>query len=160
MMGIIVKNKSVSTICVFFLLIGSGCSISYSVDQSSESIAQSLDSISGSFESITSISTSSGSGKQEVAEAMQRFKEDIAALTHVFLKTENDAPYLFEKQLGEVAQQYGILDWENDPQIYFAIGGALRESGIHEAELDGLTMLQSSVMKQNKVQILEGYQEV
>ena len=156
----IVTKRAISTIGLFILLIGSGCSISYSVDQSSESIAQSLDSISGSFESITSISTSSGSGKQDVAKAMQRFREDIAALTHVFLKKENDEPYIFEQQLAEVAQQYGILDWENEPQIYFAIGGALRLSGINEAELDSLTLLQSSVMKRNKSQILDGYQEV
>ena len=142
--------------CLF--LIGSGCSISYSVDQSSESIGQSLDSISASFESITSISTSSGSGKKEVTAALARFKEDIAALTRVFTKSDSGAAQ-FETELGELSEHYGVLDWEQEADVFVTIGTTLGEVGITEQELDNLDFLQGAIFRNNYHSIVTGLQQ-
>ena len=152
--------KIIKTIWVAscLLLIGSGCSISYSVDQSSESIGQSLDSISASFESITSISTSSGSGKKEVTAALARFKEDIAALTRVFTNSDSGA-IQFETELGELSEQYGVLDWEHEADVFVTIGTTLGEAGITEQELDNLGFLQGALFRNNYHSIIAGLQQ-
>jgi len=141
------------------LLVGSGCSISYSVDQSSESIAQSSDSISASFESFTSISTSSGSGQKEVQAALQRFKDDVRGLTRVFLNN-GDGSDNFERELTIVAMHYGILDWESEPMTFEAIGSGLRDSGLAEDDIQSVSFLQAPVLQQNRNYIMEGFQEV
>ena len=143
--------------CTF--LIGSGCSVSYSVDQSSDSISQSLDSISASFDSFTSISTSSGSEKQDVQAALQRFSDDVRGLTRVFLDNAQGADN-FERQLADVAMQYGIFDWEHEPITFEAIGSSLRQSGIAESDIAHVSFLQTAILKQNRYHILEGFREV
>jgi len=141
------------------LLLLPSCSISYSVEQSSDSIAGSLDSISASFESFTSISTSSGSEKEEVEAALQRFKEDIKGLTRVSLAGKDDHEN-FERQVSEVAMQYGILDWEHEPSACMAIGNGLREGGVAEPDIPDVSLLQGSLLKKRYGCILKGYQEV
>jgi len=141
------------------VLIGSGCSISYSVEQSSDSVAGSIDSISTSFDSFGSFSTSSGSGKKEVQAALLRFKDDIRALTLVFLQQEQQTDY-FERQVGSIAKQYGLMDWEREPVTFMAIGSGLRQGGVTEPEISRISFLQSSVMIKNRRIIQEGFLEV
>jgi hypothetical protein len=143
----------------FILLVGSGCSMSYSIDQSSDSITQSSDSISGSFESFTSISTSSGGGQKSVQEALQRFRDDVKGLTRVFLNG-SDGSDNFERELSTVAMHYGILDWEREPMTFEAIGKGLRDGGLAEDEIQRVSFLQTPVLKQNSNHIMEGFQEV
>ena len=142
----------------FLLFAGSGCSISYSVDQSSESVSQSLDSISASFDSFTSISTSSGSEKNSVQAALQRFSDDVRGLTRIFLDSTQDSDD-FERQLADVARQYGIFDWEHESITFEAIGNSLRQSGVSEADIAHVIFLQTPVLKQNRNRILEGFRE-
>lgn len=141
------------------LLVCSGCSISYSIDQSSESITQSSDSISASFTSFTSISTSSGSGQKSVEAALQRFRDDVKGLTRVFLDSD-DGSDDFERELSNVAMHYGILDWESEPMTFEAIGNGLRDGGLVEDDIQRLSFLQTPVLKQNRNRIMEGFQEV
>ncbi len=140
------------------LLVCSGCSISYSIDQSSESITQSSDSISASFTSFTSISTSSGSGQKSVEAALQRFRDDVKGLTRVFLDSD-DGSDDFERELSNVAMHYGILDWESEPMTFEAIGNGLRDGGLVEDDIQRLSFLQTPVLKQNRNRIMEGFQE-
>lgn len=141
---------------LFVLLLMAGCSASYSVDKSSDSISESLDSISASFESFTSISDSSGSGKEEVQAALQRFVDDVSGLTLVYVNrkgTAND----FEHQLGALAAGYGIADWEMEPMTFRAIGNGLRQAGLKETGIGNQLFLQSSVMTRGHSLIAEGY---
>ena len=141
------------------LLVGSGCSISYSIDQSSESMTQSSDSISASFDSFTSISTSSGGGQKPVQEALQRFRDDVKGLTRVFLNS-GDGSDNFERELSTVAMHYGILDWEREPMTFEAIGKGLRDGGLSEEEIPRVSFLQAPVLQKNRNYIMEGFQEV
>lgn len=138
------------------LLAGAGCSLSYSVDQSSDSVSHSLDSISASFDSFTSISTSSGSEKKDVQAALQRFADDVKGLTRIFVDDTHGSDN-FERQLAGVAMQYGILDWEHEPITFAAIGSGLRQSGIDEADIAHVSFLQTPVLQQNRNRILEGF---
>jgi len=126
-----------------------GCSISYSVDASSDSIA-------ASSGSITSFSDSSGSGKEEAEAALQRFQDDIKGLTLLFLQ-DNGAPNDFERQLGKVAASYGIVDWESEAATYYAIGGGLRHFGVEEPEVGLQPFLQTTIMRQRLDLISQGY---
>jgi len=142
------------------LLSGSGCSISYSVDQSSDSITQSSDSISASFESFTSISTSSsGGGQKSVEAALQRFKDDVMGLTRLFLEN-GEGSAEFQRELTHVAMGYGILDWEREQMTFEAIGNGLREGGLHEKDIDNVSFLQTPALKQNRYRIMEGFHQV
>ncbi|MEE4165671.1 MAG: putative lipoprotein [Desulfocapsaceae bacterium] len=154
--GMVIKRILLSG-CI--LLAGSGCSISYSVDQSSDSISQSLDSISASFDSFTSISTSSGSEKKDVEAALQRFSDDVKGLTRIFLGNAQ-GPDDFERQLANIARNYGILDWEHEPLAFAAIGSSLRECGVAEKEITNVAFLQSAALKQNHDRIVEGFEKV
>lgn len=141
------------------LLVGSGCSMSYSIDQSSESIKQSSDSISASFESFTSISTSSGGGQKQVETALQRFQDDVKGITRVFLNN-GDGSDNFERELTAVAMNYGILDWESEPMTFEAIGSGLRDGGLAEEDIQSVSFLQAPALQQNRNYIMEGFQEV
>lgn len=127
----------------------SGCSISYSVDASSDSIA-------ASSSSITSFSDSSGSGKEEVEAALQRFQDDIKGLTLLFLQNDG-APRDFERQLGIVATSYGIVDWENEAATYYAIGSGLWQFGIEEPEVGVQPFLHTAIMRHHRDLIAQGY---
>lgn len=143
--------------CIF--MAGSGCSLSYSIDQSSESITQSSDSISVSFESFGSISTSSAQTQASVQAALQRFKDDVKGLTRVFLDNDEGSDE-FERELTNVAMNYGILDWEREPTTFEAIGNGLRDGGLHENDIQNISFLQTPTLKENRIRIMEGFQEV
>lgn len=144
-------------ITLFWLFLSStGCSISYSVDQSSDSVTKSSDSISASFDSITSISTSSGSEKKDVQAALQRFRDDISGLTRLFLNSDQGG-HDFERQLGEIAMHYGVADWEHEPMIFLAIGTGLRDSGITRTQIGTISFLQTPVLQQHHKLIENGF---
>lgn len=134
---------------VFALFAFSGCSISYSIDQSSDSLAQSSDSISNS-------SHSSGSSGNEVAAAFGHFLDDVSGLVAVWTMTPAKTT-TFESELGALAMRYGITDWESESRLFYAIGEGLRAVG---ADINGIAsqpFLQSGIMKQNSAFIISGY---
>lgn len=132
----------------------SGCSISYSGEKSSDSISESLDSISASFDSF---SNSSGSGKDEVAALIDRFYNDVSGLTRVWISEERE-PNDFENRLRGLAFQHGVIDWESDPEAFYAIGNGLRQAGINSMTISHQPIMQSSLMKKNEAFIVAGYQ--
>jgi hypothetical protein len=134
---------------IFLALIGSGCSISYSFEKSSDSIAASSD-------SLFSSSTSSGGSEKEVQAAMQRYSDDVKGLTASYSRENGDA-YTFERQLGSLARSYGLTDWQGEASTYQAIGVGLRQAGVKRDALRGTPFLQSSAIKENFGWIVEGY---
>lgn len=152
------ENVTIKFVITLFwlFLCSAGCSISYSIDQSSDSITKSSDSISASFDSLTSISTSSSSEKKDVQAALQRFRDDISGLTRFFLNSDQGGDD-FERQLGEIAMYYGVADWEHEPMIFLAIGTGLRDSGLTRTEIDDISFLQTPALQQHQKLIENGY---
>jgi len=142
-------------LAAFTLFAVSGCSISYSLTQSSDSLTNSSDSISGSFTS----STSSGG---DAAAALGHFLDDVSGLAAAWT---NSLPELagsaeFEHELGSLALNYGIVDWESDLRVYYAIGQGVRQAGSDRQAIGDQPFLQSGLMKKNSSLIISGYRSV
>lgn len=143
-------------VAAFALLAVTGCSVSYSGEKSSDSISQSLDSISASFDSFSSISDSSGSAKEEVTAALDRFLADVSGLVRGWTAKQEGAGD-FEYQLGALAMNYGIGDWERVPGLFYAIGAGLQQAGTDRDGITSQPFLQSGIMIRNSDLIASGY---
>lgn len=135
------------------LLALAGCSISYSVEKSSDSISESLDSISASFGSF---SDSSGGGEEKAAARMRRFSIDVSSLARISAE-QGAEPGDFERQVSDLAMRYGITDWRSEPAVFTSIGTGLYRAGIARTKLSSQPFLQSSLMQQNDTLIAAGY---
>ena len=133
-------------------LIQMGCSISASVESSS-------DSVSASLESITSISTSSsgssGDEEQKVEETGNLYVEDIAALTVLYVSREKTKEE-FQRQITITAQTHGLNDWEQEDSTYTAMGKGLKRAGINEDAITTIAYFGALPSSKYKL-VLKGY---
>ena len=138
-------------ICCSFYMLQTGCSISYSLEKSSDSVSASLD-------SITSISTSSSGGEEEkVSVTATVYEEDVAAVTVLYVSSEkNNDDYL--RQITSIAKKHGISDWEQDSSTFVGMGKGLRRAGVAEASIVSLPYFRSIADGSNYSQVLKGYQ--
>lgn len=91
-----------------------GCSISWSVSESSESLAS---------------SSESSSPKDGVGKAKIPYRDDIANLT-LSVAGSNFTAANFMAGIGRIAAQRGISDWESEKATYYGIGKGLKKAGI------------------------------
>ena len=142
-------------LAAFTLFAISGCSISYSLTQSSDSLTNSSDSISGSFTS----STSSGG---DTAAALGHFLDDVSGLAAAWTNSSRESAERseFEHELGSLALSYGIVDWESVSRVYYAIGQGVRQAGSGRHAVGDQPFLQSGLMKKNSSLISSGYRGV
>ncbi len=141
------------TILLVLALIQTGCSISASVESSSDSISTSL-------ESITSISTSSSGSseddeKEKVEQTTSLYEEDIAALTVLYVRNQNDDE--FKRQITDTAGTHGINDWEQEAATFNAMGVGLKRAGISEDEIKTMPYFQDMNKKSQYNQVMEGF---
>ena len=94
-----------------------GCSISKSVESSSEIIS-------------SPIKSSSKSSSPDDA-----YRDDVRDFTAAYLKSGGDASTL-EEEVAEVAEKRGISDWEQSESTYVGMGAGLAKAGLNQAELD------------------------
>lgn len=116
------KNLTVLTLIGLSIAI-SGCSFSYSSESSSASSKGSSDSVS-SF--VSSPSESSKQGNQ--------YQNDVIDYTYAYVKSSRADYESFQKGLADIAAKQGIINWEENPDTYIAIGKALKK-----ANLTGIT---------------------
>jgi hypothetical protein len=91
-----------------------GCSISWSISESSESLGS---------------SSESSSPKDEVGKAKIPYRDDIANMTmSVAGSNFSSANYL--AGIGRIAAQRGISDWASEKVTYYGIGKGLKKAGI------------------------------
>ena len=113
------------------LVLGAGCSFSYS----SKSIS---DSISGSSESISDSSTSSSPADDKpAAEPEALYREDVRNLTAAYVRQGGDAAS-FQRGLGAIARQHGVSDWEASPATWTGVGEGLRGAAASPQQRDAL----------------------
>lgn len=131
-------------------LIQAGCSISYSLEKSSDSVSASLD-------SLTSISTSSSGGEEErVTETATVYEEDIAAITVLYASREkNNEEY--QRQITRIAKTHGIGDWEKEPATYKGMGMGLRRAGVAEDSISNMPYFRPLSSTSHFDTVLEGY---
>jgi len=106
------------TAAIIFSVIA-GCSFSESSKSSSGSSK-------GSSNSVSSIvSSPSRSSKKDL-----RYQDEIVDYTVAYVKSSTADYASFQKGLGEIAAREGIVNWEEDPRTYIAIGMALKKAGL------------------------------
>jgi len=105
-------------------LLGAGCS---SISWSSDSISNSLNSISNSS------SESSPDGKSDSA----AYRSDVKHLTAAHLRSGGPLEDL-ERDLGSVAREHGVNDWESDPATFFGVGQGLALADASKARIDAI----------------------
>ncbi len=130
-----------------------GCSVSYSVDQSSDSVSTSLDSLI----SITSVSTSSSRGEDEkVSATAKNYEEDVAAATVLYVGGEKNRD-VFQRQVTGIARNHGISDWEQEVSTFVGMGIGLRRAGVAEDSIVELPYFHSIADDSDYAGIIKGY---
>jgi hypothetical protein len=132
-----------------------GCSISYSLEKSSDSVSASLD-------SITSISTSSSGGEESVERKVREtatvYEEDIAAVTVLYVSREKNNDE-FQRKVASIAKNHGISDWEQENRTFLAMGKGLRRAGVAEDSIGNLSYFRSIVGSSKFSEVLKGYRQ-
>ncbi len=139
----------VSLACAF--LLQTGCSISYSLEKSSDSVSASLD-------SITSISTSSSGGeKEKINTTGSLYVEDIAAITVLYVSRDQNTDE-YQRQVTKIAANHGVSDWEQEKNTFLGMGKGLRRAGVSEEDISNLSYFRSMSDDANFSEVLKGYQ--
>jgi len=88
-------------------------------------------SFSASSKSVSSPFTSSSkSSSQE-----QAYREDVRDYTAAHLQSGGKVDEL-RRQIGTLAEKYGITDWENSEATFQAIGAGLAKAGYRQVQVD------------------------
>ncbi|MEN8181921.1 MAG: putative lipoprotein [Myxococcota bacterium] len=100
------------------LVLGGGCSFSYSSKSLSDSSASSSES-------------SSASSQTQVS----RYRQDVADYAQAYV-TSGGAEAGFLGGIGALAEKRGISDWEAEPNTWVGIGQGLGRANVNEVQLD------------------------
>lgn len=127
-------------------IILNGCSFSKSSESSSDSSKGILDIASSPF---TSSSDSSRSDQE-------KFEGDVADYTAEFVVSSTGTLDTFRAHVGELAEKYGITDWENDRSTYLGIGRGLSKANLGKPQISAFTESLSNNDPMKKQTIEEG----
>ena len=108
---------------ISLLLFLQGCSISYSSKGSSKSSK-------GSSNSVSSIVSS----PSESSKKGEKYQQEILDYTYAYVNSSEADYASFQKGLADIAARQGIVNWEDDPATYIAIG-----KGLKKAKLEGIS---------------------
>jgi hypothetical protein len=126
-----------------------GCSISYSVGKSSDSISASSDSISGS---------SNSGGEKAATAALSSYAEDIAAATVLFASGQTNSEQ-FLQTVTTIGRSHGIINWELEQETYAAMGKGLKRAGIGEKQIANLPYFSTFVGTADYKLVLQGFHQ-
>jgi hypothetical protein len=130
-------------------LLGTGCLSSSTLQGSSESSSDS----SGSGSRSSASSSRSSSGGDDERAAYHRDVRDYAAT----LAASQPEAARVERDLGAIAHEHGVLDWERDDETYRDIGSGLADAGVGSERLDALADSISGGSERRRQLIEEGF---
>lgn len=148
------KNTICCGLFCTLLLLQGGCSVSYSLDKSSDSISASIDGLT----SLSSISRSScrADGLSTLQGIESLYEEDVAAITVVYVSGEQGS-VAFQRQVTAIARHHGISNWEQDGGTFMGMGKGLRRAGVRKEAIAVLPFLEGIVANEHYSQVLAGY---
>lgn len=111
-------------------VLAGGCSISWSLSESSESVSDSLASVSGS-----------SSPKEGIGEAKIPYRDDVANLT-MSVVASNFSSSNFTDALRRIAAQRRISSWSAEKATYYGIGKGLKKAGVNQSNIVRQAFLQ------------------
>lgn len=107
-----------STIRVFLIaglaIAPLGCALSNSSDSISTSISSPFESSSGSSDAVA-------------------YREDVREATYAYVRSGGELP-AYQRRVGDLAEQRGITNWEEDEFTCASIGEGLRKAELQQAE--------------------------
>lgn len=118
--------------------LSSGCSISWSLSESSESVSDSVASISGS-----------SSPKDGIGESKIPYRDDVANLT-MSVVASNFTSANFMGALSRIAAQRRISSWESEKATYYGIGKGLKKAGVSKDNIEKQTFLQGVLISRSE----------
>lgn len=121
-------NNCFKTVILALPLIVTGCSFS----NSSGSLSDSSGSISDSVGSLSDSSGSITSSKSSLSNKDRKYENEVSDYTMAYVKSSGaGADYAgFLKGLSDIAAKTGIVNWDQEPKTYVAIGKGLKKAGI------------------------------
>lgn len=125
------------TIRVFCTLVIFGCLLSTSCSLSRSSSSP----FRWSSNSIESSSKSSSGGEEETKAAegdQSKYQQDVTETTAAAMK-KGAGPMQIMREVGDVANEHGVTDWENEPGTFEAIGRGLKQGDASLAEFESLS---------------------
>jgi hypothetical protein len=101
--------------------------------ESSWSVNSSSDSSESISKSSSSPFTSSSDSSRTPREKYQR---DLSDYAKEYALSSSTTPAAFRSKVGQIAQKYGILNWEDDNDSYIAIGQGFRKAKLSRTQYD------------------------
>ena len=132
----------------------SSLTLACSFSTSSKSIS---DSISGSSGSISDSSTSSGgSDDSKSSDKEALYREDVRSLTAAYVRDGGDVAS-FQRELGSIARQHGVSDWEAVAATWTGIGEGLRQGDASAQQIDATSAALAGSDASKRREIQRGY---
>ena len=138
------------TCCLLGSMCLAGCSTSYVVGKSSDTVSVFLDSI--------STSSSSVAGGDAFAMLLQTYTDDIAAATRLYVRQQESREQYLE-EIAAIAGACGIADWQQQVHTYLAMGKGLFQAGIKESAIADLPYFKSLTGTAAYAVLLQGYHQ-
>ena len=141
-----IKSVTLSGVLVLTCSMLSACSFSKSSESSSDSSKGIFDMASSPFRSSSDWSRSD----------QEKFEGDVADYTAEFVVSSTGTLDTFRSHVGELAEEYGITDWENDRNTYLGIGRGLNKAKLGKPQISAFTESLSNNDPMKKQTIEEG----
>lgn len=147
------KHNCFKAMLLALPLIVTGCSFS----DSSKSISNSSESISDSVGSLSDSITSSGSSQSNKD---KKYENEVSDYTMAYVKSSHaDADYnSYLKGLSDIAAKIGIVNWDQEPKTYRAIGKGLKKAGIEGVAYETYKKNFAGSDQQHMQSIQKGYE--
>jgi hypothetical protein len=139
------------------LCFATGCSKSSTTQAS---FGSSSDSSSSPFKSSSKSSSGDDEEGEEEEEKETAFQRDVRNYTFEFARTADEHDIgSFQRDLGAIAEGYGITDWERTEDTFVAIGRGLGESELDEPSTKQLAVALSNEDYDHLMLIRSGYED-
>jgi hypothetical protein len=132
------------------LIATTGCGIFKSTTSQASSESSSKSSKSP-FDSSSASSESSGADDSE-------FQLDVKDSTADYAAQGGDVA-AFRREVGTIAEHYGVTDWEAHAQTYVAMGRGLKDAGLQPGSAEALGAQIAGADRTRLAWILAGYRE-
>lgn len=136
---------------MMFSCIIAGCSFS----DSSKSISDSVESISDSVGSLSDSITSSHSSQSNKD---KKYENEVSDYTMAYVKSSHADYNSYFKGLSDIAAKTGIVNWDQEPKTYIAIGKGLKKAGIEGVAYETYKKNFAGSDQENMQNIQKGYE--
>lgn len=148
------NHNCLNAAIMMFSCIIAGCSFS----DSSRSISNSVESISDSAGSLSDSSDSITSSKSSQSNKDKKYENEVSDYTMAYVKSSRADYNSYFKGLSDIAAKAGIVNWDQEPKTYIAIGKGLKKAGIGGITYETYKKDFAGSVQENMQNIQKGYE--